>query len=178
MDGVSLLRLQLQIAHEVLEGTMMDVTSEQAQWTPPGVATPLGASYAHTVLSEDMVINGMLRHQPTLSMTTYAGKLGVSAPQPIPGSGWTEAYPAWTRSVQVDLPALKEYAQAVHRSSDEYLASLTPEDLDSTLDLSAIGMGQPTLAWAFSILVIGHINNIAGEISCLKGLQGAKGYPF
>ena len=25
---------------------------------------------------------------------------------------------------------------------------------------------------------ISHVNNIAGEASCLKGLQGAKGYRF
>jgi hypothetical protein len=25
--------------------------------------------------------------------------------------------------------------------------------------------------------VIGHTDNITGEISCLKGLQGQKGYP-
>ncbi len=51
-------------------------------------------------------------------------------------------------------------------------------DLDRGLDQSVVGMGQVTLGWVLSMLVIGHPNNSAGEISCLKGLQGAKGYPF
>jgi hypothetical protein len=29
-----------------------------------------------------------------------------------------------------------------------------------------------------NVLVAGHLNNMAGELSCLKGLQGLKGYPF
>jgi hypothetical protein len=27
-------------------------------------------------------------------------------------------------------------------------------------------------------LVIGHLNNLTGEISALKGAQGLRGYPF
>ncbi len=177
MEAVSLLQTQLRLAHEVLEGTMADVTSEQADWTPPGIANPLGASYAHTVMAEDMIVNGMLKQQPALSMGEYAGKLGVSEPMPMPGPDWVD-YGAWTRRVHVDLPVFKDYAQAVYRNSEDYLASLTPDDLDRALDLSALGMGQPTLAWALSMLVVGHANNLAGEISCLKGLQGARGYPF
>jgi hypothetical protein len=38
-------------------------------------------------------------------------------------------------------------------------------------------LGQVTLAWILSREVIGHTDNITGEISCLKGLQGRKGYP-
>jgi len=177
MDGAALLRMQLQLAHNVLEGTMADVTTEQADWSPPGVATPLGASYVHTVMSEDMLINGMFRRQAPLSMTQFADKLGVSEPMPMPGPEWAN-YGAWTRRVKVDLPVFREYAQAVYSSSDEYLASLTSDDVDRMLDLTGVGMGQQTLGWALSMLVVGHANNLAGEISCLKGLQGARGYPF
>lgn len=28
------------------------------------------------------------------------------------------------------------------------------------------------------VRIVQHINNHLGEISCLKGMQGAKGYPF
>ncbi|HKP51824.1 MAG TPA: DinB family protein [Chloroflexia bacterium] len=177
MDAVTLLREQLKTAHWVLEGTMADVTPEQMDWAPPGIANPLGASYAHTVTSEDMVINGMLREGAPLFASAWAGKTGSNEPMPRPGPDW-EKYGSWARNVQVDLPAAREYAQAVYASSDEYLAGLTPEALDTQLDLSGIGMGQVSLASAISLLVIGHINNLAGEISCLKGIQGAKGYPF
>jgi hypothetical protein len=38
-------------------------------------------------------------------------------------------------------------------------------------------MGQVMLAWILSREVVAHVDNIIGEISCLKGLQGQKGYP-
>ena len=43
---ISLLREQLKTANELVEGTVDDVTPEQAHWIPPGVAMPIGASYA------------------------------------------------------------------------------------------------------------------------------------
>ncbi len=177
MDAVTLLREQFQTAHQFLEGTMADVTQEQADWTPPGVATPLGATYAHAIISEDLLMNGMFQGAAPLCMSTWTGKVGVSEMMPMPGPEWAN-YEAWTRSVRIDLPAIREYAQAVYNATDEYMASLTPEDLDRQLDLSGVGMGQLSLAWAISNLAMGHIHDLMGEISCLKGLQGAKGYPF
>jgi hypothetical protein len=177
MDAVSLIRQDLNDAHDLLEAVMADVTPESMNWMPPGRANPVGATYAHVVLSEDRTINGMLRHQKPLYDTTWAGKLGLSEPMPMPGEDWHN-YADWTRRVKVDLDAFRAYARAVYASSDEYLATLTPEDLDRTLDLSGTGMGTDRLGRLLSRQVVGHADNIAGEISCLKGLQGLQGYPF
>jgi hypothetical protein len=177
MDSITLLREQLKTAHWVLDGTMADVTPEQMQWIPPGVANPLGASYAHTITSEDMIINGMLKGAAPMFATTWAGKTGSNEPMPLPGPDW-EKYGTWARSVQVDLAATREYAQAVYANSDEYLATLTPDALDTPMDLTGLGLGHVNLGWVISTLLVGHVNNLAGEISCLKGIQGAKGYPF
>jgi len=174
VDAVSLFRQQLQDAHWILEETMKDVTAEQAHWTPPGIANPLGASYAHLVLSEDFLINGMLKGSAPLAMSTWAGKVGLSEPPPPP----TESWDKWGRRVRVDLSALREYAQAVYKASDEYLASINGDTLNRPLDLSAFGAGEQTVAWLLTNAVVGHAEGHAGEVSCLKGLQGAKGYPF
>src|ERR1051326_7570944 len=96
---------------------------------------------------------------------------------PMPGPDWQQ-YAQWTRRVRVDLPAMHEYVQAVYATTTDYLSSLAPEDLEQVLDLSNVGIGQVTQAWVFSRLVIGHADNLCGEISCLKGLQGAQGYPI
>jgi DinB superfamily len=177
METITFLRQDLKEAHELLEAIMADVTSEAAQWIPPGRANPVGATYAHVVLSEDRTINAMMRHQKPLYDSTWMGKLGLSQPMPIPGPDG-QNYVDWTREVQLDLPAFRQYAQAVYASTDEYLATLTSEDLDRQLDLSGTGMSQGTLGWVLSRLVVAHADNIAGEISCLKGLQGLQGYPF
>src|SRR3954447_10131481 len=112
MDGVLLLREELSDAHDLLEAVMVDVTTESMNWMPPGRANPVGATYAHVVLSEDRVVNGVLRHQRPLYATEWEGKLGLSEPMPMP-EDWHN-YADWTRRVQVDLPAFRQYAKAVY----------------------------------------------------------------
>jgi hypothetical protein len=175
MDSISLLREQLRAAHEYLEETMADVTPELAQWIPPGKATPIGANYVHLVQSEDGIVQAVLQQKPMLGTSTWAEKLGASESQPPPGTS-EEDYFAWTRRVQVDLPAFREYAQAVYAASDDYIAGLSPDDLDEVLDLTAMGMAPVTRAWVLTRYVIGHADNICGETSTMKGLQGARGY--
>jgi hypothetical protein len=177
MDSITLLREQLQTAHQFMEGTMADVTPEQARWLPPGTANPLGASYLHAVTSEDGILHGILQQRPPLAAGEWADRTGGSEPMPLPGPQW-EAYGPWARRVQVDLPEAKAYAQAVYAASAAYLARLTPDQLDATRDLSILSLGQVSVGWIISTLLIGHMHDLMGEISCLKGLQGAKGYPF
>jgi hypothetical protein len=174
VDAVSLFRQQLQDAHGFLEEIVKDVTAEQAHWAPPGIANPLGATYAHLVLGEDFIINGMLKGSAPLAATTWAGKVGLSEPPPSMEQSWDK----WGRQVRVDLAALREYAQAVYKASDEYLASLSGDALNRPVDLSAVGLGRQTVAWVLSNGASGHVWAHLGEVSCLKGLQGAKGYPF
>ena len=179
MDAVSHLRQQLKGAHEFLEGTMQDVTAEHAHWSPPGKANPLGATYSHLVISEDAIINAMLKGGAPLFATAWAGKAGVSELPPLPGpeASGLPPWDQWARQVQVDLSAARQYAQAVYAASDEYLASLTDDDLSRPIDLSAIGLGQQTVGWMLDAAVLGHVSEHCGEVSCLKGLQGVRGYP-
>ena len=84
MDSISLLAKQIELAHLFLEGTMADVTPEQAHWQPGGRAAPVGANYAHIVTVEDRYIRAAKGQRP-LGETGHQGKTGVSEPQP--GSG-------------------------------------------------------------------------------------------
>jgi len=177
VDTISLLRLQVQHAHELLEATMSDVTADQAHWPPPGRANPLGASYAHVVVAEDAVINGMLRGQAPLLATAWAGRSGISESPPGIGGDNLPPWDQWARRARFDLAALRRYAAAVHTSADDYLASLAPADLDRQLDLSSVGMGSQTIGWVLSNVVLAHTATHCGEIVCLKGLQGARAHP-
>ena len=99
-------------------------------------------------------------------------------PGPDPKHPGFADWSAWARSVQIDLPALQAYAQAVFAATDEYLASLNDADLQGKADLSAFGLGEISMFDALNGGVLGNAYTHAGEISCLKGLQGARGYPF
>ncbi len=150
---------------------MADVAEEQAHWWPPATANPLGVQYAHAICVADAVVHAVLQGKPLLFQSNWSGKTGVSAPQ-------MNATPEWARSVNVDLAAMRPYAQAAYAAGDDDIASLTGNDLKREQYLSETGLGVHTVDWILSALVIAHMNNMAGEISCLKGLQGAKGYPF
>jgi len=169
MDAIAQLRSQFQQAHRALEGTMADVATEHVHWGPPGKAVPIGAAYAHTLVGEDGVLNGMVRKAAPLFATTWAGRSGMSEPPPQ-NPPWDE----WSRRVQVDLPSLREYGQAVYATTDAYLASLTTADLDVVIDGF---QGKETLGNFLTGLAL-HVAWHTGEISSVKGQLGLKGYPF
>jgi hypothetical protein len=146
-------------------------TPQQAHWTPPGTANPIAATYVHAIASEDLAINMVLKAGSPLYASEWADKTGVSEVQPL-----TTA--EWARRVRIDLPTTRGYAQSVHAATDTYQATLTDEDLARVLDLTSFGLGQMTVGTVLNRMVLGHIDNMTGEISVLKGLQGAKGYPI
>jgi DinB superfamily len=171
------LQAALQSAHRILEATMADVDDTLAGRPAPGKANPVGSCYAHTVLAEDAIVQGMLQGQPPLFATTWAGRTGTDLPMPMPGmtEGGLEQ---WYETVRVDVAALRQYAQAVYRNSEAFIGSATDGDLERPMDMSNFSMGPIPLADMFSIFVIGHCNNLCGEISAMKGVHGHKGYPF
>lgn len=171
MNAIVLLLDSVKWSNQVLEMTTADLTAELAHLVPPGVAHPAGALYAHAVVAQDMVVAGMLKNAPPLLATTFAGQTGCSAPE-------FRITPEWSRSVQIDLPQFRAYAHAVYAATEAYVTALTEADLDQTRDLTQFGFGIVTIGWMLNALIVGHTNNLAGEISAIKGVHGAQGYPF
>jgi hypothetical protein len=167
VDAIGFAREQLRQANEYLEQVMQDVTDEQAHWLPPGTALPIGAQYAHIVTGADGYVNGFLREGQPLFAGDWAGNVGVSALPPTDGAD--PSWAGWARSLRVDLPALRRYAEAVNGCIDGYLASLTPGEMKADDEQQMVQRLGPYLA--------GHVLQHAGEIACLKGLQGGRGYP-
>ena len=172
MDAISLLKQQIDMSHDVVTGTIADLTPEQSQNLPGGKAHPIGATYAHLTMSEDFIINMIIRGQAPLLMGEWAGKTGVNEPPPPPGGPVFE----WANRVQVDVPRTREYAQAVYKNTQDYVASLSVDDLDREVDVP--GFGKNSVGFWISLAAVVHPANHIGEISAMKGIQGAKGYPF
>lgn len=166
-----LLRSQYDMAHFWLEGTIEGMSAEQLHYRPDGLVLPAGANYAHAVVGEDELLSHMVAGRAPLCAGAWAGRVGLSE-MPPPGV-WDE----WARSVQIDLAALRAYAQAVYASTDSLLAGMTDADLARPLDLTAMGLGEQTVGFLFS-LMLGNAFAHTGEISAVKGVQGLKGYPF
>ena len=168
----------IQAAHGLLEMTTGSITPEEVHWIPPGIANPMGAHYAHVVTGEDGAIQGMLKGAAPLFAGTWAGRTGLSELPPMinPESPGFPDWSQWGRRVKIDLAAFRKYAQAVYAATFEYLSSLTDEDLTRSLDLSALGFGQSTVGFLLINGVVGNTFSHTGEISCLIGLQGKRGY--
>lgn len=170
--SVNLLRALYKSGHEVLEGTMADVTDALLNWQPPGIANSIGTNYAHIVTGEDFMVNSVARGGAPLLASSWAGKIGLSEPPPV----GAEIH-AWGKRAKIDLAALRTYAQAVYAETDKGLAALSDADLARELDLTAMGFGKQTVGWLYGIM-LSNLNWHTGEIANLKGLQGQKGYPF
>ncbi len=84
MNAIEALRTQINASHEIVEGTVADLTQELADHQPEGTAHPIGACYAHLLTTEDFIVNMVLRGQPPLMMGEWADKSGMSAPPPAP----------------------------------------------------------------------------------------------
>ena len=172
MDVISLLKQQIDMSHEVVDGTIADVTAEQCQECPGGTAHPIGATYAHLTMSEDFIINMIVRGTTPLLMGEWAGKTGVSEPPPAPGGDVFD----WANRVQVDIPKTREYAKAVYKNTQDYVATLSDDELAREVDVP--GFGKNSVSFWVSLAAVVHPANHIGEISAMKGIQGAKGYPF
>jgi len=166
---------QLKSVHSTLEGTMDGVTDEVAQFQPEGTANPIAGTYAHLVFSEDLFVSNFLKKTSPLCESTFKDNTGASELHPME---WQTAYPKWLREVKVDVKKFREYAKAVYAMSEEYINSLSDEDLDKELDMSSFGMGMMKTSAFIADIINGHAFSITGEISVLKGIQGLKGYPF
>ena len=177
LSTAQVLRGALDAAHQILDATMADVDDALANRPTPGQANPIGASYAHTLLMEDAEVNGLLQGQPPLWASSWAGRTGTDRPMPFPGLVEGDLG-EWYRTVWVDLGACREYAQAVYAASAEFIGTADDATLARAIDMSFAGMGTLPLALMFSIFVTGHVNNLCGEISAIKGTFGLKGYPF
>lgn len=168
--AIDLLRAQYRQSQEWFAGTMRGVTDEVAHYRPAGNAIPIAGLAGHVVTGLDFFLLGAVAQRAPLFTTSFAGKAGISEPPPE-GRDWS----AWGRTVKVDVPALLAYSQAVFSAVDGYLASLDDAALDSQIDMG--GFGVMPLSEVFNVMLLNTCIH-TGEISCVKGLQGLKGYPM
>ncbi len=170
MKAQELLRAQFEMAHQFMEMTIADCAQDTLdkkadEWT----INPVGALYAHTVIAEDAMVNGMVRGtQPLLARDGWAEKLGIGDAK----SRQDEHY----REMKVDLPVMREFAAAVAKETDEFLANASEDDLLKEIDMP--GGQKGTVITFLANIGSTHIMGHWGEIAALKGVQGLKGLPF
>jgi hypothetical protein len=164
-------------SHWLLNATFEGVEDELANRPAPGNANPLGTAYAHIAISEDGVVNGMIKGAQPTFLGDRAGRTGVDRPMPMPGMVEGDMG-EWYHNAKVDVAALKEFAAEVFSATEEFVANLDEEALGRMIDLSFVGLGEKSVADVITMLIVQHCDTFSGEISAIKGVFGLKGYPF
>jgi len=173
MNTVELIQASLNKAFEVLNQVTVDLTQEQADWTPPGIANPIGATYWHVISSTDGIVHQWIKGEPPLHLKDgWKEKIFTVSP-PEPGQGGDQL--AYERALRVDVPTLHAYSAAVASAVQQWLSALKPEDLEREVETP---LGKLSVGKLLGTLVLWHLSAHCGEISALKGCQGARGYPF
>jgi len=78
MDAIDLLRYQVRDTYAWLDMTVSDISEEQANWQPPGIANSIGAVYAHTMITADVGFNSQLHGGMPLVASDFSGQVGLS----------------------------------------------------------------------------------------------------
>lgn len=171
MNVQDAIRTQLSFWHPVLDGMVGECGQDViANNLPDATITSIGSVYAHIVMSEDAIVNGMLQGKPTIYESDgWKEKIGISF------EGRPSLEQEWARKLVLDLGPFKEYAQAVYANSDAYIGGLPDADLDQKKQTP---IGEQSVGWVLAALLATHLPQHTGEIAALKGVQGLKGLPF
>ena len=169
MDVKTTLREQMEAMHGTLEAAIGDCKPDTvARKLPGSTINSIGAIYAHTIFSEDGLLNFMVRGEaPVYMKDGWASKIAIDMPQ-----GGME--PDW--NIKMDLPLFREDAAAVYKATDHYLSSVTDDELERVVDLK---FAPPmSIRSFFGNVLAWHAATHQGEVSALKGVQGVDGLVF
>jgi hypothetical protein len=163
MDTKTTLAQQLQTFHSIMEMAIGDCGNDMtARKLPDATINSIGAIYAHTVFSEDGLLNGLVRGQKPIYYTGgWAEKIGIDMPQGGMDPEWKPEF---------DLKLFRDYAKAVYQATDAYVSDA---ELEKIVDA---GFAPPMPVQSFIANILAwHVVTHQGEISALKGVQGVDG---
>ena len=165
MDLLEEFRLEARLSYDWLEAIIGDVTPAQALWQPPGLANTIAATYAHIVRNIDEDFNQRLFRRARLNEGAWRGRTGLDPD-----------LSDWEQGDRIDWPALRAYGRAMHAFLIETMDAITEDDLERVAELSTPDREVWRGIDIVRLSVCDHVKLHGGEISCLKGLQGARGY--
>jgi hypothetical protein len=153
----------------VFNVVVADLQPHQAVYRLTGDVVPSAAAMiAHVLYGEDMMLSQASGTPMVLDSDGFASRTGITRPQP-------SMTPEWL-ALDFDLDGLKEYAAAVFQRTGAFLDSAGPDALDRRVT-SPLGteVGVAEFLAGFGVV---HLAQHTGEVTTLKGAQGARGLPF
>jgi|GEM_PF-1314076 hypothetical protein len=170
MDARELIIIQHDIAHEMLEGSMDRCPPELFQkHLDDSLTNPIGATYAHAILTEDVILLGKMRGlEPLFTRGGWENKVDTPLPDEAPLLNRQ-----WALGFKFHKEAWHEYAEAVREEYRSYVASAPEEIMEKLMDFGPLG-NRPLLSH-YTALGTYHIASHQGEIAALMGLEEEQG---
>jgi len=165
MDTVDYIKNSLAFAHRALADAR-NGTPEQLHFVPANGSHSIAWCLWHTARVEDLIISGRCRQAPQVWNEHWADRTGL--PFGGMGTGMSDE-----EAIQIrikDVEAIRAYQEAVWKQTEEYLNSITDEDLQR--EIPTRDGGTETIAQGISLHMLGHFNGHRGEINMLRGMQG------
>lgn len=171
MTPHSILRQSMRSMHALLDKAVEGMTADHFNFRPQEGGVSAFFSLWHYVRTEDNIINWVTQQKPTVWLDgAYNEKFDL--PRNSQGTGMTEDE---ANAVQIhDVPAWMEYQQKVWQSTDDYLASMSPEQfLERKVTIKPLG--EMSLWNGIYGICLSHGYRHVGEIEYVRGVQGLGG---
>ena len=163
MDAVTFISDCLRQVHYRLLASCEGLTQEQVLWRPFAHANNIGFILWHVTRGEDNLISNLAATQSPLWVSEeWYTRFNQPVEAPPPGDRMG------LQSLPIpDLDVLRGYSEAVHQNTQRFVATLTGDRFDETIDPT-----RPEGTVAASIRhLITHKNNHHGQIDYIRGLQ-------
>ncbi|HEU0074628.1 MAG TPA: DinB family protein [Dehalococcoidia bacterium] len=165
METVDFIRNSLSFAHRALADAC-NGTPKQLHFVPEHGSHSIAWCLWHTARIEDLIINARSRQAPQVWNEDWANRTGL----PFEGMGTGMSDDEASEIRIEDIDAFRAYQEAVWKQTEEYLSSITDEDLQS--ERQRRDGGIETIGQGISLHMLGHFNGHRGEINMLRGMQG------
>ncbi|PYN20232.1 MAG: hypothetical protein DMD76_24575 [Candidatus Rokuibacteriota bacterium] len=166
------LSTDLRRLHDVLDKSLDGLTTDQLHTVPAGhpKANTIAWNLWHYARTEDNVVRFVLQdRRPTVWVEGgYPERLGLHPAAQGTGMSTEEAHALRIR----DVPLFAGYMKKVWASTEEYVQTLSPAELDRKVALKFVG--EMPVARVFAMVGITHGFTHFGEIELARTLVGAK----
>jgi hypothetical protein len=166
-----ILRRSLVSMHDLLDKAVGDMNADHFNFRPREGGVSAFFSLWHYVRTEDNIVNWVIQQRPTVWLNgDYHERFNLH--RTSQGTLMTEDE-ANAVTVQ-DVPAWHEYQQKVWQVTDEYLASMSPEEFESRR-VTIKPVGEMSLWDGLFGMCLSHGYRHVGEIEYVRGVQGLGG---
>lgn len=165
MDVRAFVETGLERTRSALMKTLDGLTADELKWRPGPEANSIGLILFHQIRSEDAFVQSRILGKKEIWETgNWYQRCRLEATDR--GAGYTAEQVA--AFCVPPLQDLMDYFNAVRTGTLEYLKTLTPEKLDTVINLPRFG--DMTIGAIF-VLILVHQAQHAGELAYIRGLQ-------